>query len=160
LGIVGFYLLCLYGETLTIETGDLLVLLCSVMFAVHILVVDYFVPKCDGVKMSCIQFLTAGLLGIICMFIFEEPVLKDILSNWIPIIYAGVLSCGMGYTFQIIGQKHAEPTQASLILCLESVFAAIAGAILLSERLSLIQYAGCIIIFAASIISNLPEKKA
>lgn len=159
LGIAGFYLLCLYGETLTIETGDLLVLLCSVMFAVHILVVDYFVPKCDGVIMSCIQFLTAGLIGIICMFIFEEPVLKDILSNWIPIVYAGVLSCGMGYTFQIIGQKHAEPTQASLILCLESVFAAIAGAILLSERLTLIQYAGCIIIFAASIISNLPEKK-
>lgn len=159
LGIVGFYFLCLYGEKLTLGIGDLLVLLCAIGFAVQILVVDNFIQNSDGVIMSCVQFLVSGTLGIICMFIFEEPNVKDILSCAIPILYAGLLSCGIGYTFQIIGQKHAEPTQASLILCLESVFAAIAGAIFLDERLTIIQYIGCVIIFSASIVSNLPEKK-
>lgn len=155
---VGFYFLSLYGEHLTLQLGDLLVLLCAIGFSIHILVIDYYSPKCDGVMMACIQFLTAGLLGIICMFIFEEPNIQDILACWLPILYAGVLSSGVAYTLQIVAQKDAEPTQASLILCLESVFAALAGAWLLSERMSLIQYAGCAIIFAASIISNLPEK--
>lgn len=159
LGVAGFYLLCLYGEKVTLGLGDLLVLLCAIGFAVQILIVDNYIAESDGVIMSCVQFLVAGIIGIICMFIFEEPNMPDILSCATPILYAGVLSCGMGYTFQIIGQKHAEPTQASLILCLESVFAAIAGAIFLDERLSTIQYIGCLVIFSASIISNLPEKK-
>lgn len=158
LGCIGFYLLCLYGERLNLQFGDLLVLLCAIGFSAHIMVIDNQSPKCDGVIMACIQFLVAGAIGMICMFIFEEPNLHDILACWLPILYGGVLSSGIGYTFQIIAQKDAEPTQASLIMCLESVFAAIAGAILLDERMAIIQYVGCIIIFAASIISNLPEK--
>lgn len=159
LACVGFYFLCLFGEKLTLQIGDLLVLLCAIGFSGHILVIDHFSPKCDGVKLSCIQFLVAGILGIIAMFIFETPVdINNVLSGWVTILYAGLLSSGVGYTLQVIAQKHAEPTQASLIMCLESVFALIAGALFLHERMNGAQYLGCAIIFAASIISNLPEK--
>lgn len=160
LGCTGLYLLCMTDASFSLSRGDTLVLLCALGFSFHILVVDHFAPICDGVLMSCVQFLFAGGLGIICMFIFEEPVLKDILSCWLPILYAGVLSCGIGYTFQILAQKHAEPTVASLIMSLESVFAAISGAILLHETMIPRELIGCIVIFSAVIISNLPEKKA
>lgn len=160
LGCTGLYLLCMTDASFSLSRGDTLVLLCALGFSFHILVVDHFAPICDGVLMSCVQFLFAGGLGIICMFIFEEPVLKDILSCWLPILYAGVLSCGIGYTFQILAQKHAEPTVASLIMSLESVFAAISGAILLNETMIPRELIGCIVIFSAVIISNLPEKKA
>lgn len=158
LGCTGLYLLCMTDASFSLSKGDTLVLLCALGFSFHILVVDHFAPICDGVLMSCIQFLVAGAIGIICMFIFEEPVLKDILSCWLPILYAGVLSCGIGYTFQILAQKHAEPTVASLIMSLESVFAAISGAILLHETMIPRELIGCLVIFSAVIISNLPEK--
>lgn len=99
------------------------VLLCAFAFSCHILVVDYFAPKCDGIKLSCIQFLTAGIIGIVCMLIFESPVIADILDCWLPILYCGVFSSGIAYTLQVLGQEHAEPSVASLILSLESVFA-------------------------------------
>lgn len=159
LGCTGLYLLCMTDASFSLSTGDTLVLLCALGFSFHILVVDHFAPICDGVLMSCVQFLIAGATGIVCMFIFEEPVLKDILSCWLPILYAGVLSCGIGYTFQILAQKHAEPTVASLIMSLESVFAAISGAIILHETMIPRELIGCIVIFSAVIISNLPEKK-
>ncbi len=159
LGAVGLYLLCMTDASFSLTFGDSLVLLCAVGFAIHIMVVDNFSPRTDGVKLSCIQFLTAGTLGIICMFIFEDPQIDNILACWMPILYAGVLSCGLGYTFQIIAQKHAEPTVASLLMSLESVFAVISGAILLGESMSPRELTGCAVIFAAVIISQLPEKK-
>lgn len=160
LGAVGMYLLCMTDASFSLQFGDMLVLLCAVAFAVHILVIDHFSPKADGVKISCVQFLVSGVLGIICMFIFETPDLGNILACWLPILYAGVLSCGVAYTLQVVAQADADPTAASLILCLESVFAVISGAILLHESMSPRELMGCAVIFAAVIISNLPEKKA
>ena len=141
------------------QFGDMLVLLCAIAFAVHIMVIDHFSPKADGVKISCVQFLFSGALGIICMFIFENPDLGNIIACWLPILYAGVLSCGVAYTLQVVAQADADPTAASLILCLESVFAVISGAILLHESMSPRELMGCAVIFVAVIISNLPEKK-
>lgn len=160
LGVVGFWMLSMTTDSLDVSTGDLLCLAGSLGFACHIMVIDYFSPKCDGVKMSCVQFLVAGFLGIICMFIFENPNIDAILEAWMPILYAGALSCGVAYTLQIIAQKWANPTIASLLMSLESVFAAISGALFLGETMTGRQLTGCIIIFSAVIISNLPEKKA
>lgn len=160
LGAVGLYLLCMTDASFSLQFGDMLVLLCAVAFAVHILVIDHFSPKADGVKISCVQFLVSGVLGIICMFIFETPDLGNILACWLPILYAGVLSCGVAYTLQVVAQADADPTAASLILCLESVFAVISSAILLHESMSPRELMGCAVIFAAVIISNLPDKKA
>lgn len=159
LGAVGLYLLCMTDDSFKLAFGDMLVLLCAVAFAVHIMVVDHFAAKLDGTKLSCIQFLTSGILGLIGMAIFESPDINAILDCWLPILYAGVLSCGLGYTFQVIAQKYAEPTVASLLMSLESVFAVISGAILLHETMSMRELAGCAVIFAAVIISQLPEKK-
>lgn len=160
LGAIGLYLLCMTDSSFSLTFGDSLVLLCAVAFGIHIMVVDHFSPKMDGIKLSCIQFLTAGILGIIGMFIFETPDINAIIDCAVPILYAGVLSCGLGYTFQVVAQKHAEPTVASLLMSLESVFAVVSGAILLGESMSVRELSGCAVIFAAVIISQLPEKKA
>ena len=159
MGAAGLYLLCMTDASFKLGLGDTLVLLCAVGFTGHIMVIDYFSPKVDGVKLSCIQFLFAGALGIICMFIFEEPDINAILQCWLPILYAGVLSSGVGYTLQIVAQRHAEPTVASLLMSLESVFAVIAGAILLHETMSVRELSGCAVIFAAVIIAQLPSKE-
>ena len=149
LGAVGFYLLCMAGKggSFTLTTGDMFVLLCAFAFSCHILVVDYFAPKCDGIKLSCIQFLTAGIIGIVCMLIFESPVIADILDCWLPILYCGVFSSGIAYTLQVLGQEHAEPSVASLILSLESVFAVLFGVLLIGESLTLYEGIGCVVIF-------------
>ena len=161
LGAVGFYLLCMAGKggSFTLTTGDMFVLLCAFASSCHILVVDYFAPKCDGIKLSCIQFLTAGIIGIVCMLIFESPVIADILDCWLPILYCGVFSSGIAYTLQVLGQEHAEPSVASLILSLESVFAVLFGVLLIGESLTLYEGIGCVVIFIAVIISQLPSKE-
>lgn len=158
LSVVGLYLLCM-TEGFSLSKGDFLVLLCALVFAVHILVIDYFSPKTSGVKMSCIQFFVCGVLSLVPMFIFEEPVWSAIVDCWVPILYAGVLSCGVAYTLQIIAQKDTEPAVASLLLSLESVFAAISGAVILHEHMAVRELAGCAIMFAAIIIAQLPEKE-
>lgn len=161
LGACGFYLLTIAGKGvgLTIEKGDLFVLLCAVLFSCHILAIDHFSPKCDGVKLSCLQFFVAGGLSFIMMLIFESPDINQILDCWFPIIYAGVFSCGIAYTLQVVAQKNAEPTAASLILSLESVFAVISGAILLGERMTSYEILGCAVIFIAVILAQLPQKE-
>ena len=161
LGACGFYLLTIAGKGvgLTIEKGDLFVLLCAVLFSCHILAIDHFSPKCDGVKLSCLQFFVAGGLSFIMMLIFESPDINQILNCWFPIIYAGVFSCGIAYTLQVVAQKNAEPTAASLILSLESVFAVISGAILLGERMTGYEIFGCVVIFIAVILAQLPQKE-
>ena len=159
MGAVGLYLLCMTDASFRLTFGDTLVLLCAVAFAVHILTVDHFSPKMDGIKLSCIQFLTVGIVSMVCMFIFGHPDIHAILDCAVPILYAGMLSCGLGYTFQVVAQKHAEPTVASLLMSLESVFAVVFGALLLHETMSMRELSGCLIIFIAVIISQLPEKK-
>ncbi len=161
LGAFGFYLLTMAGKSsgFSLHTGELFVLICAVAFSCHILVVDHFSPKCDGIKLSCIQFLTCGIVSLVCMVIFENPVLADILDCWLPIMYCGVFSSGIAYTCQVLGQKHAEPSVASLIMSLESVFAVIFGAIILGERMTLVEGLGCIVIFIAVVIPQLPSKE-
>lgn len=160
IGIFGLYLLTMKpDEGFHIQKGDFFVLLCAFAFAIHIMIIDYFSPKTDGVKLSCIQFLVSGGIGIICMFIFETPHLASILASWFPILYAGVLSCGIAYTLQIVAQADADPSEASLILCLESVFSVITGAIMLGESMSVRGYIGCILIFGAVVMSQLPSKE-
>ena len=154
----GLYFLCM-TEHLSLGFGDLLVLICAAVFTLHILVIDHFSPLVDGVRMSAIQFLTAGIACGVPMLIWETPNLSDIAAAWMPILYAGVMSCGVAYTLQILGQKNAEPTVASLLLSLESVFSVLAGWVLLGQRLSGRELFGCELMFAAIILAQLPEKK-
>ncbi len=156
LSVIGLYLLCMTEKSFSLSFGDLLVLICAVLFSIHILVIDYFSPKGDGVVMSCIQFLVCGLLSGVMMFLFETPVISSILAAWMPILYAGVLSCGVAYTLQIVGQKDMNPTVASLILCLESVVSALAGWLILHQALSARELAGCFLMFFAIVLAQLP----
>lgn len=157
LATVGLYLLCV-KENLTIGRGDLLMIASAFGFATHILVIDHFSPKADGIKLSCLQFLTAGLISVPCMFLLETINWSSILSAWQPILYSAVMSCGVAYTMQIIAQKDTEPTVASLILSLESVFALIAGIILLHEQVAAREVWGCVIMFAAILLAQFPSK--
>ena len=160
MGVFGLYLLSMAGGgAFRLSRGDLLILLCSFCFTFHIMSIDYFSPRVNGIKLSCIQFFVAGALSLIVMAVTEHPDLHVILHYWTSILYTGILSSAVGYTLQIVAQKHAEPTQATLIMCMESVFAALAGAVVLSERMSGREFLGCAIIFIAVIISVLPERK-
>lgn len=158
LGIVGMYLLCV-KENFTLTTGDALILLCAILFSGHILCCDRFAPHCDPVKLSAIQFTVATVACTILTFIFEKPSIDGIISAAVPILYCGVMSGGVGYTLQIVGQKHTEPATASLIMSLEAVFAAIAGALILHERMLPAEFIGSAIMFVAIILVQLPEKK-
>lgn len=159
LAVAGLYLLSIKPGTFSIDKGDFFVLLCALGFTLHILLIDYFAPKTDGSILSCVQFAVVAILSFIAMLGFETFVLQDVLSAMAPILYAGVLSSSVGYTFQIIAQKDAEPTIASLILSLESVFAAICGALFLGELLNMREIFGCIIMFIAIILAQLPSKE-
>ena len=158
LAVVGLYLLCI-NEQFSIGYGDILVFVCAILFSVHILIVDYFSPKVDGVKMSCIQFFTCAVLAGIGMLLFEQPTWANILAAWKPILYAGAMSSGVAYTFQIIGQKGLRPTIASLIMSLESVISAISGWLLLGQALSAREIFGCVLMFGAIVLAQLPEKR-
>lgn len=158
MSLVGLYLLCI-TDGFSIGKGDILILVCAFLFSIHILVVDHFSPKADGIKLSCIQFLTCGVLSAIPALLFEQPDLNAILSAWKPILYAGVMSSGVGYTLQIIGQKDMNPTVASLILSLESCISVIAGWIILGEQLSSKEIFGCVIMFTAIILAQLPQNQ-
>ena len=157
ISVVGLYLLCI-TDKLVLGKGDTLVLLCAVVFTVHILVIDYFSPKADGVRIACIQFFITGILSAIPMFLFETPRLSDIFAAAVPVLYAGVLSSGVAYTLQIVAQKDADPTVASLILSLESVFSVLGGWMILGQKLSIREITGCILMFSAIILAQLPGK--
>lgn len=156
LSVIGLYLLCMTEGSFSLAYGDFLVLICALLFSIHIMVIDYFSPKGDGVVISCIQFFVCGLLSGIMMFLFETPVLADMLAARIPILYAGVMSCGVAYTLQIVGQKDMNPTVASLILCLESVISALAGWLLLHQALNARELSGCFLMFFAIVLAQLP----
>ena len=158
MSVAGLYLLCI-TDGFSIGKGDILVLICAVLFSFHILVIDYYSPKVDGVKLSCIQFLVCGILSGIPALIFEKPEMSAVLTAWQPILYAGVMSCGVAYTLQIIGQKNMNPTVASLILSLESCISVLAGWVILGQQLSAREIAGCVIMFAAITLAQLPQKE-
>jgi drug/metabolite transporter (DMT)-like permease len=158
LAMVGLYLLCMQGES-GFETGDLLVLACAPIFAVQILLVDKFAPHTDGVRLSCIEFFTVGILNLPLMFGFEQPSFAAMVDCWLPLCYAGLLSSGVAYTLQVVAQKNTHPATASVLMSLESVFAVLAGLVLMGERLSAWELTGCAVMFAAVILAQLPTPK-
>lgn len=154
--LAGLYFLCI-TQKLTIQRGDALILCCSVLYAGQILAIDHYNPFVDGVKMSCIQFLTGGILGPVFMLLFENPSIAMILSAAGPILYTGIMSTGVGYTLQIVGQKGLNPTVAALILSLESVFSALSGYLFLHQVLTTRELIGCALMFIAIVLAQLPD---
>lgn len=163
--LIGLYLLCMEGS-LRIQPCDGFVIICAVLFSFHIMVVDHFGAHVDGVRMSCIQFFVCGILTAGPMLIKEvipDPsgwiMLLAVREAWIPILYAGICSCGIAYTLQIVGQQGVNPTVASLLMSLESVFSVLAGWIILKESMSVRAISGCAVIFTAVILSQLNFNK-
>ncbi len=159
LSVVGLYLLCMTEGSFTLAYGDFLVFICAILFSVHILVIDYFSPKGDGVVISCIQFLVCGVISGIIMLFTESVRLTDLWAAIGPILYAGVLSSGVAYTLQVVAQKDVNPTVASLILCLESVISALAGWVILHEALNARELFGCFLMFIAIVLAQIPVPK-
>lgn len=158
--VVGLYLLCGTNGISGIYFGDLLVLCCAVSFSLQILCVDHFIDKVDGIKLSAIQFFTCGVESLILMFIFEDPTMADIMLASKYILYLGIMSSGVGYTLQIIGQKYSDnPTVASILMSLESVFAALGGWLLMNKALSGVEILGCVVMFLAIVLAQLPVKE-
>lgn len=156
-GLLGAYMLSI-SDGFAVSKGDFLIFLCAIVFAIHILIIDHFGKDVNGVELSLMQFLIAGLCCFVLMFIVEKPDFTAVRSAIVPILYSGVMSCGVAYTLQIIGQKYVKPAPATLALSLESVWAAVGGALLLSERMSTREAFGCIILFSSVIIAQIPEK--
>ncbi len=161
----GLYLMCM-DTSLAINFGDILTIICAFVFAFHILAIDYFSPKVDGVKLACMQFFVCGFLNLIAMvFLKETPTFQQVFTCWASIGYSGVLSCGVAYTLQIVGQKYTDPTSASILMSLESVFATLTTVILIAwgwnltgGALSAREIWGCVLMFGAILLVQLPEK--
>lgn len=158
LGVVGMYFLCISGE-LRLSYGDALVCICAVFFSCHILCCDHFARRGNPIWISAIQFATVTVISFVAAMIAEEPSVAKLVSATIPIIYCGIVSGGIGYTLQIVAQKYTDPTIASLLMSMESVFAVIAGAILLHEHMSIRELSGCVIMFAAIVLIQIPLPK-
>ena len=155
IAVVGFYLLCITKQ-LTIESSDLIVCICALLFPVHILVIDHFSPRCDGIRMSLVQFATATVINLILALIFEPPIDFKLIGSCIfPLLFLGIGSSGIAYTLQILGQRGTNPAAASILMSLESVFGIIGSAIFLSEKMTGREYAGCAVVFIAVILSQL-----
>ena len=154
LAVLGLYLLCMRGE-LSLSFGDGVVLVCAFLFACQIMTVDYFAPQVDTVRLSQTQFLVTALLSTVCMLLFEDLSTDSLIRALPSIAYAGVMSSGVAYTLQIIGQQNLNPAIASITMSLESVFAALAGWIVLGQSMTVRELAGCVLMFAAIILAQL-----
>lgn len=155
--LIGMYLLCIKSG-FVIDRADALLLICALGFALHILVIDYYSPRVNGIKLSSIQFFTAGVLSIPFMLLFEQPSFTGIVRAAIPILYAGIFSCSIAYTMQVVAQKYTKPAIASVILSMESVFAAVTG-MLFGERLSGRELIGCLLVFSAVLLSQVDPSR-
>ena len=158
LAAVGLYFLCAMGET-GFGISDVLLLLCALMFSVQIMLVDRFSPMVDGVRLSCIQFLVVGILNLPLMFLLETPTWMGVQNHLGELLYLGLLSSGVAYTLQIIAQKDTEPTTASLLMSLESVFGALAGWLIAGHAMGGYEILGCVLMFAAIVLAQLPAPK-
>lgn len=165
LSVIGMYFLCV-TESFTVSIGDILILICAVIFSVQILAIDYFSPKTDGVVLSCIQFFVCFIISLVLALIFDKPSINQLVDGIIPVLYAGIMSSGVAYTFQILGQKNFNPTAAAMILSLESVISTVAGYIAYNfgfltkdQSLTSIQITGCVIVFCAVIFVQIPVDK-
>ncbi len=158
IAVVGLYFLSLYNGFGGIYAGDIVILLCGMSFAVQILCVDHFIGEVDGVKLSSLQFLVTGVLSAVLMLIFEKPSLEAVLAGWAPILYLALLSSGVGYTLQIIGQKYSpNPTLASILMSMESVFALIGGMLFLGSVPKANEWIGCGLMLVAILLAQLPQ---
>ncbi|MBQ7363816.1 MAG: DMT family transporter [Clostridia bacterium] len=160
ISVLGFYLLCIKSD-LSIAPSDAICLICSLIFPIHILAIDYFSPRCDGVRMSAVQFITAALFNSIMALIFEQPIsvgIESITEAILPVLYLGIISSGAAYTLQIIGQRGVDPAAASIILSLESVFGVIGTAVVFGTVMTPREYAGSAIVLLAVILSQLDLK--
>ena len=158
LAVAGLYCLCI-TEDLTVTTGDFYVLLCAFCFSAHILIIDHFTQKVDGVELSCVQFLVATVLSGAGMVLTESPSLTALAQCAWPILYVGVFSSGVAYTLQFLAQKDSNPAVVSLLLSLESVFATLAGAVVLHDRMNGREYLGCLLMLAAVVLAQLPASR-
>ncbi|MCL2717657.1 MAG: DMT family transporter [Lachnospiraceae bacterium] len=154
---VGVYLLCIH-ESFTLNRGDVYIFICAFVFSVHILLIAHFAPRVDGVALSCLQFLVAGIICVSIGYPLEKPIISDFTAGIWPLLYTGILSSGIAFTLQIVGQRDADPSVASLIFSLESVFAVIGGYLLLNQNLTSRELVGCAIMFAAVVLVQLPIK--
>lgn len=154
---VGLYLLCM-TDGLKLGLGDTLILICAICYTAHIMVVDRFAEKVDPIKLSCMQFLTVGVVALPLALIFETPSMNEIFSAWLPILYAGVLSSGVAFTLQVVAQRYTEPTIAAITMSFESVFAVLSGCVVLGDIPSPREWFGCGIMFAAIILAQFPAK--
>ncbi len=157
IAVVGMYLLSFTKGISGVYPGDLITFLCAVSFCGHILVIDHFVAKSNGILLSCIQFFIAGLLSLITALIFEKTTLSAIIDALIPILYLGIVSSGVAYTLQVVGQKYTAPATASILMSLESVFAVIGGWLVLGEKLSERELLGCLFMLSAIIVAQIPD---
>ena len=158
IAVAGFYIMSVSGYQ-QVNIGDLLLLACACFYSVQILVIDHYVERVNTVAMSCIQFFVSGIICSVGMFALENPQIDMILAAYIPILYAGVMSSGVAYTLQIIGQKNLEPTLASLLMSLESVFSALAGWIILKQIMQPKEIVGSVLVFGGVVLAQLPAKK-
>lgn len=166
IAVVGMYLMCV-DTSFTINKGDIIIFLCSFFFAGHILAVNYFSPKVDGIKLSCLQFFVCGVLDMIFALFLEKPQIAPLFDGWISIAYAGLMSCGVAYTLQIVGQKYTDPTSASILMSLESVFSTLTTVILIAcgwnltgGKLAAKEIFGCVFMFLAILFVQLPERRS
>ena len=159
LGVTGMYFLCI-TEEFRLSFGDTLICLCALFFSFHILCCDYFTQRGEPIRISAIQFATATVISAIMAFITEEPSIEKLSSALLPIMYCGIVSGGIGYTLQMVAQRYTEPTTASLLMSMESVFAMIAGVLILHERMSIREFVGCVIMFAAIVLVQIPQPKS
>ena len=158
LALAGLYLLCGTGG-FSLSLGEGLTLLCAIFFTFHILFIDHVSPRVDGVRLSCMQFFTCSAISLIVALVTEHPTVDSLISCWLPIAYTGIFSSGVAYTLQILGQSRTDPATASLLMSLESVFSALFGWILINQKLSPTELAGCGLVFIAVILAQMPERK-
>mgnify|MGYP001402861753 FL=1 len=154
----GMYFICI-NENFSVNYGDMIIFACACFFALHIITIERFSVLVDGVRMSLLQFAVCGILSLPAIFFYETPTWKALEAAWLPILYAGVMSCGIAYTLQILGQKYVNVILASIILSMESVFSVLAGWLLLGQQLSLRELGGCGLVFVAILLAQLPPKR-
>jgi drug/metabolite transporter (DMT)-like permease len=160
IALVGLYFLCIpQGTLFSVELSDILVFMCAVVFAIQILIIDKFAPKVDPLKLACIEFIVCGVISSILALIFDDISIKSIAAAYMPILYAGVFSCGVGYTLQMVGQKGLNPAIASIIMSFESCVSVIAAWLIQGNAMSVREMMGCAIMLAAIILAQIPAKK-
>lgn len=158
LALVGLYLLCFKNSISGFDMYDGLLMVGAFFYGVHIIVVNHFSKFVNATKVSCVQFFVVGILSMLLMLLFETPTWAGFVACKIPILYAGILTCGVAYTLQIFGQKYTPPTIASLILCLESVFAVLGGVMILHESMTPREIFGCVFMISAVVLSQIQTK--